>query len=96
MEKNEKIDVIKFVYDLCQVGGLCKYFDFLHHYSGNIVESISIGHYRSFPSTAAKLITLKKVVSAGKHSSSYERIKNKQMTVLLSNQKLLKQYTLIL
>jgi len=31
-----------------------------------------------------------------KSSSSYERIKNKQVTVLLSNQKARKRYTLIL
>jgi len=30
-----------------------------------------------------------------KSSSSYERIKNKQLTVLLSNQKARKRYTLI-
>ena len=65
---------------------------------------LSIGHYRSFPSAAAILFML--VIQQTfielwtdqkrKSSSSYERIKNKQVTVLLSNQKARKRYKLIL
>ena len=51
---------------------------------------LSIGHYRSFLSAAAILF----ILIRQKSSSSYERIKNKHETVLLSNQKAWKQYTL--
>ena len=65
---------------------------------------LSIGHYRSFPSTATILFMLdiqKRFIELWtdqktKSSSNYERIKNKQMTVLLCNKKASKRYTLIL
>ena len=53
---------------------------------------LSIGHYRSFLSAAAILF----ILVMQKSSSSYERIKNKHVTVLLSNQKARKRHTLIL
>jgi hypothetical protein len=69
-----------------------------------ISDLLSIGHYRSFPPAAAILCML--VIQQTfnelwtdqkrKSSSSYERIKNKQVTVLLSNQKARKRYKLIL
>ena len=65
---------------------------------------LSIEHYRSLPSADAILVFLviqKKFIELWtnlkrKSSLSYERIKNKQMTVFLSNQKARKRYTLIL
>ena len=57
-----------------------------------ISSLLSIGHYRSFPAVAAILFML--VIQ--KSSSSFERIKNKQVTVLLINLKARKRYTLIL
>jgi hypothetical protein len=63
----------------------------------NLISGVlSIGHYFSFPSAAAILLTMvaRKVGYVLKSSLSYERIKNKQ--VLLFNQKARKRYTLIL
>jgi len=54
---------------------------------------LSIGHYRfsrRLPTYCLCWLLCKN------SSSSYERIKNKQVTMLLSNQKSWKRYTLIL
>ena len=61
------------------------------------IFSLFYFQYHSFPSAAAILTGFtKKVVPPGKSSSRYERIKNKQVAVLLSIQKARKRYTLIL
>jgi hypothetical protein len=59
---------------------------------------LSIRHNRSFPLATAVLFTLvaQKSSSSMQSSSSYERAKNKSVTMLLSIQKAQKGYTLIL